>query len=575
MRTITARYSSRKALCEFITQHHIVDSPSLLIQVFTSECDLQFISQLADFFRTQFPLASLIGATTDGEICNGEVLTDSTVISFSIFEITTLHTFISNECRDFFQAGAQLAKSIVGKDTKVILSFIDGLSGNGEEFLKGISSIEKKVIVAGGLAGDNAMFTKTYVFTKEQIVSCGVVGVSLSSQFLRVFTDYSFDWQIVGKVLTITKAEKNRVFTIDDRTAVEAYSYYLGEGLSEQLPKVGIEFPLIIQKKGLTVARAPIAKEDDGSLIFAGNVNTGDKVQFGCGDFDSILNETQSHIDKLFTIPVETLFIYSCMARRRFIPNEIHHETMVYNEIAPTSGFYTYGEFFSYRTQKELLNQSMTVLALSESERLSKKRVKVNVIKHQNTTLQALTRLINVSTREHSITQKKLELMSITDPLTKLYNRRYFAEVSENIYEISHRESCSLSIIMLDIDKFKQINDTYGHKVGDQVLIQFAAILQKTQRKSDIACRYGGEEFVLLLLQTTIEGASVVAENIRYKTESSGIQLENKKKVNFTVSAGVSEVHFAKGDTIEQVLNRADGALYTAKNNGRNQIVCL
>jgi diguanylate cyclase (GGDEF)-like protein len=571
MITLNTYYTSDTLLNEFIKAHNLQDSTKLLIQIFTARNDFDFITKLTNFFSIHFPLSTLIGATTDGEIKDGYVSTHKTAISFSIFESVHLQSYISDSFDSYHQAGSNLASAVIRDNTKAIIAFIDGLRGNGEAFLEGIHTINPNITIAGGLAGDNATFTKTYIFTKESILSEGVVGVSLSSSSLNVYSDYSFNWIPIGKTLTITHAEDNRVYTIDDKSAVETYNYYLGKEVGGQLPMVGIEFPLIIQREGNLIARAVIAKESDDSLIFAGNLRNGDKVRFGYGDADIILAETQKHINNFAEIPVESIFIYSCMARRRFIPMEIEQETLIYNQIAPTSGFFTYGEFFT----NELLNQSMTILVLSESEHSIKPLITCHHTHHKSTTIQALSHLISVSVNELEAAQKELKILSITDPLTHLYNRRYFTDASSTLFNLSLRDKEPLSLIMIDIDKFKTINDTFGHTVGDHVLVRLAHMLQESHRKSDFACRYGGEEFVILLPETDLNSALSVAEEFRENIESCSISLDNHKVVKFTVSLGVSQIDHSQDTSIENILNRADKALYIAKNGGRNSVASL
>ncbi len=168
----------------------------------------------------------------------------------------------------------------------------------------------------------------------------------------------------------------------------------------------------------------------------------------------------------------------------------------------------------------------------------------------------------------------ELKLLASTDPMTKLYNRRYFTQISEHTLDLSKREKQKLSIIMLDIDKFKNINDTYGHQIGDDVIVTLANKLINQQRKSDVVCRYGGEEFVILLPNTTIEGASIVANKIREDIEALSVGLDSQNSLNFTVSIGVSEVDIINDINIEAALKRADDALYEAKETGRNK-VCI
>lgn len=415
MKTYSTYFTSKQALLEFIQEHHIKDSYSLLIQVFTAKNSEVFITELTTIISTILPHASLIGSTTDGEIKDGRVSTMQTVISFTMFEKTSLKTYISNEFENYFEGGANLTCDLYEPKTKVIISFIDGLSGNGEEFLNGVNSISKEVKVAGGLAGDNAVFDKTFVFTKEEVLQNGVVGVGLSSEFLKVYTSYSFHWLPIGKSLTITKAVGNRVYTIDNKTAYDTYAYYLGKNTASALPAVGIEFPLIIKRNGINIARAVLSSEPDGSLVFAGNLEDGDIVRFGYGDSDAILSYTKQNVENIVDKPIESIFIYSCMARRRFMPELIELETKPFNSIAPTAGFFTYGEFYC-SLKKELLNQTMTVLALSESDEVKKEihfDDDAKEYSNESSTIKALSHLINVSSTEleelNNSLEKKIE----------------------------------------------------------------------------------------------------------------------------------------------------------------------
>ena len=171
-------------------------------------------------------------------------------------------------------------------------------------------------------------------------------------------------------------------------------------------------------------------------------------------------------------------------------------------------------------------------------------------------------------------TQKELELLASIDPMTKLYNRRYFTSVAEHIISLAKRDKTNSSIIILDIDKFKDINDTYGHPIGDEVIKTFATTLEKICRKSDILSRWGGEEFIILLPETNIDGAFIISEKIRIQTQSMIINLPNNVMLNFTVSIGVSQVNNQTDINIESAILKADKALYKAKNSGRNQ-VCI
>ena len=185
--------------------------------------------------------------------------------------------------------------------------------------------------------------------------------------------------------------------------------------------------------------------------------------------------------------------------------------------------------------------------------------------------LQKLKNKIHKQNLELKEREEHLHILASTDPLTKLYNRRYFSEISEHILELAKRERKQLSIIMLDIDYFKNVNDTYGHKVGDEVIISLANILLKMSRKSDISCRFGGEEFILLLPQTAIFGADIIAEKIRKTVETLELKTDAGDTLNYKISLGVSQVNLLHDNSIEAAIKRADDALYEAKNSGRNR----
>ena len=169
---------------------------------------------------------------------------------------------------------------------------------------------------------------------------------------------------------------------------------------------------------------------------------------------------------------------------------------------------------------------------------------------------------------------QELKLMASTDPLTKLYNRRYFHKISEHIFTIGMREHNKISAVMMDIDKFKRFNDTYGHQAGDEILVYLGQTLRNSIRRSDIACRYGGEEFVLLLPDTDKQNALDLAEKIRKRIEVSSIKVSTtEEELHFTISLGVSEIDFNSDKSVEAIIKRADDALYEAKNSGRNKVM--
>ncbi|MBF0450514.1 MAG: diguanylate cyclase [Candidatus Magnetomorum sp.] len=167
--------------------------------------------------------------------------------------------------------------------------------------------------------------------------------------------------------------------------------------------------------------------------------------------------------------------------------------------------------------------------------------------------------------------QKKLHMESIIDPLTKLFNRRYMEESLERESNRCKRRNQNLGVIMLDIDHFKNFNDTYGHKLGDDVLRGLGKFLKNIVRKEDIVCRYGGEEFMLILPESNIHTTISRAEHICNKIRQKVMVIHENLPITITVSIGVASLN-EHGPDISNVIADADKALYAAKKMGRNQV---
>lgn len=175
--------------------------------------------------------------------------------------------------------------------------------------------------------------------------------------------------------------------------------------------------------------------------------------------------------------------------------------------------------------------------------------------------------LLKIAKKDIEEKNKLLEKLSITDDLTKIYNRRKLDELLQNELNRCERFSHTFTVAILDIDYFKKINDTYGHQMGDKVLIKIADILKTHMRKTDFVGRFGGEEFVIICPESDKNGTYTLIENIRKSIANYDFKEINKITASFGISA------FRKKDTIDSLLKRADVALYQAKASGRNKVI--
>lgn len=701
-------YTSSTELKDFIDTHSIVDSTSLLIQVFTALDTKEKIQDLIHVVSRLLPNAVIIGSTTDGEIANGKAFEQTTVLNFAQFSDTRLEVAVSTHKEKGYYSGQHIAKTLIKEDTKLLITFADGIHTNGESYLNGINNVKSDMSVAGGLAGDYGAFRQTFVFTKEHILEKGAVAVSLSGKDLYVHHNYNFNWRSIGEELTITKVDGNRVYTIDDRNAFDTYTHYLGEDIIDSLPSVGMGFPLILERNGVQIARAVLGTHEDGSLSFAGNLHEGDKVRFGYGNPRDLLEESEGMFEVVQAQAPQSIFIYSCMARRHFLQDLIEKEISPLEQIAPTSGFFTYGEFFSGE-KNELLNQTMTVVAISEGKQERSEQIKSDSIVQKNrpntAPLNALIHLLDTTNKEvhtqkaisqtqsifktlyeespdgiilmdiekncpiecnyeavklfgcdsketflslsprsifplyqddHTLSLSKLKHMKIdilnggkvqnewqfkkingdkiwvdlkfskinlydrdvfyvvcrditerkslesellrqknelffqanTDILTHLPNRAFFLnELQNSVIECKEKQN-KFALLFIDLDRFKDINDSLGHDVGDKMLQVMAKRLKRNLRENNILARFGGDEFVLIIKD--VRELNDIIEVIKR------ILAITKRPVSFDeytlytgASIGVSICE--KGEvSAKNLLKYADIAMYKAKEDGGN-----
>ena len=407
MYTLKHKYENQQSLETWLEENEFASEDSCLVQFFCGVPTEEKMQEVSSVLTKKLPNAHIIGSTTDGEMMGNEVFLKSIIISVSVFQDTKINSIDIAYTTNSYDMGYEIAKKLDAVEIKAMILFTTGLAINGEKFLDGVYDISKgEYVVSGGLASDNGEFTQTYVSHQDKVIAKGAVGIVLSSKTLKVKNNYKFGWKAVGLPMRITKSKDNMVYTVNNMPIIDIYKKYFGEYISSKLPKIGVEIPLIVKRHNKKIARAPLNRYDDGSLLFAGNLIEGEEVRFGIGSVEHIVKEADKICSEFHgNSKPETVFVYSCMARRRLLETQANVELQQIAKKTTVSGFFTNGEFFSDKDRNYLMNESMTVLALSESEFEDNTSVVIDkesteIKLEDNKLIYALTHMTNVIAQE-------------------------------------------------------------------------------------------------------------------------------------------------------------------------------
>lgn len=356
---------------------------SILIQVFTSIFDAAHCTKVATALRERWPTACLIGATTGSEILDGQVTLGSTAVSVTFFAHTRLTQTLLEKPLPPVEAalplvnatlptdsdhtiGHTLAQQLTCADTRVVILFGCPEPINIGELLDGFAACKPDLAVAGGSAANALSGGTPMVFDQDRVSKRGVVGVALHGESLIANRYWHLSWQRIGKVMTATRTDGNRLYELDHIPAMQMYQRYFGDDIADNFYQRVLGFPLIADRDGLPVARIPHTRLADGSLMFGADVRDGEKVRFGFGNVPQIISSNEEILRQIVAHPVESIFVYSCVIRRAFMQEAAEVETRPLQALAPTAGFFTFGEYFNSKRGIEHLNATMTVLALAE-----------------------------------------------------------------------------------------------------------------------------------------------------------------------------------------------------------------
>ncbi|MEJ8307168.1 GGDEF domain-containing protein [Saccharibacillus sacchari] len=559
-------------------KRHAARHRATLVQFFASRVDAGSIPDLHRKVTEYLPQAIVTGITTAGEIHEGESMLRRTVVVFSFFETAELQLLSYTCCPGQEQSvGRKLTDDILKEKSAAPIKGIQLYATTQRINAAGLLENMKRrlgptfpVFGAGASSYDNN--GEACVFAGEQGYEDGVVAVVFRGRELEIEAYPCLGWEPLSRAMTVTETESPMlVRTLDGVPAASVYEKYLGIQNDENFFNHMLEFPLMLSRDGAVLARVPMLRRSNGSLQLVADVYEGEEVRITYGNPKHIIAAAYDMQKKLARFRPQGVLVFSCYCRQVYLKDGLNLETAGFRDIAPSAGFYTYGEFYGRGEDLALHNATMVAVGMREgavSDMPSKPvQDQVSFVESPPMEMKArLARFVGVVVEELEQANRELKELMQTDGLTGIYNRRKMDELLGDIFAFGE-PGLPCSIVLLDIDWFKRINDTHGHLCGDEVLKRTASILRKHVRGKGEAGRWGGEEFLLLLPDTTSAAAEAFAERIRIEMEQTDFGEAARVTASFGVTTSIP------GEAIRQLFKRADEALYSAKRAGRNRVV--
>lgn len=574
--TVSDGYDFLSFLNEIAKKDYYTQAASILVQVFTSRCEQPYIEYIIKIITKCLPKAMIAGLTTVAEISNGDKQKDSTVLSISFFEesevIVEEYDCDDTNCQ---AAGAKLndriqqLENLAGIQLFAIPSKLDV-----NTFMSEVNADIEHVPIFGAGAGiKNYAQEGMYIFGK-QVYDRGLVAIFYVGKNLHIQTEYCLGWMPIGKEMEITKTRGNLcIEEIDHKPAISIYQKYLHVDPNEMFVSNTCEFPLVMKRKNVLIARTPLEGRQTGEIIFTSDVRTGEKIRFSYGNTKALLEEAKKSSRKMKDFQTQAMFLFACINREKFLKNDEKQEIEYFKNVCGSvAGCFAYSEILANQDCGGVLNSALVVVGMREGEldenieELHEEVLEARSPEENSIPLQErLVTFLEAITTELNESNKSLKKLATTDELTGLLNRHRTEQILN--YEVNKDYSAGrLSVVMFDIDNFKGINDTYGHEAGDMVLSKLAGCVKQKMREQYLLGRWGGEEFMCILPDTTHEDAIQIAQLICDTVRKNDFD----RVGNVTISVGITTA--VENDNLQSIYERVDQLLYHAKETGKNRV---
>lgn len=535
--------------------------------------------QMVQKVKEYIPKAKIIGGTVSANITAGVINTFGISMTFSVFESSQVEVipvyWDDIKSRDI---GKNILHELRNVDQLVAVQILtSGYNLDILPFFSELSNSPSDTVFFGGIVDDGTINGQGFVFTEKDFIYRGHVLAVFKGRSLQIHIGIANGWSPLGKTMTITKLkDPYTICEVDNKSVSEIYKKYLGIEWNESVLDESVVFPFMVYRNNSPLARLPRYLSQDGSANYGADFLLGETVRLCYGDPAAIIQEARNIQLDLVRFQPEGIYAVSCWARKVLLHKDVNQELEACRRTAPSTGIYALGEYVRHDCgQINVNNMCLTILGMREGGRSTSfyesRSLKPIKLQRHNSVLSHMMHFVQAVSNELEEKNRQLSKMAHIDYLTNLLNRGELeSELDKSLHEfqISGRR---LSLLMLDIDNFKSVNDSLGHDSGDNVLKRVSDVIRESIRSVDVAGRWGGDEFIVILNNTNIDNAKKIAERIRIKVQKNQEQFGS---LNITTSIGLTQAE--KDDTLFTLFQRVDKALYKAKNQpGKNCFVAL
>lgn len=556
------------------------EARTVFLSVFIGWTDLEESKELIRRLTYALPDVTIVGCSTAGEIMSGRMSEQTAILNFMFFEKTEVHVYAF----DFSEtppedAAASLTVKLRGGSVAGVGLLVADNDENGHRFLASLRPMAPDAKVFGIIAGIPEGSVPC-IWIQDRSVRHGAIAFCFLGSELRVDVNNIIGWSSLGPAFQITKMDGDVVLKeLDGRPASYVYKKYLALSPGDFGEEEGLLFPLCLERNGQQVMRLPAACLEDGSLVISGDCREGEFVRLAYGDPSVIFSAAHRIHLNIAAFQPEAILLFSCVSRRLFLQEDTNHELQPFQVLAPNAGCYGHGEICRDNDGSvPILNMTLVAVSFREgaqgdsrsSADSSKSLLSTPKTKKLTGTMklvQCLANFVAVTSAESELANEKLAHLASIDRLTGLYNRGETEAILERELLKNQASGATLSAIMIDLDNFKQVNDTFGHATGDDVLRWAAHVILRQVRLSDAGGRWGGEEFFLVLPGASVKAAVEIAEKIRAAMEA-----DHPLPDGGTVTASIGVAKFPKGGDTMSFYKALDEALYRAKTGGKNKV---